>query len=85
MVKKIGIPLLIIIVLGGGTWYYINKDRSEPITWRTAQVEHGDIKVVVTATGTINPDTTVAVGTQVSGIIAKIMTDTMNNPYNNHR
>ncbi|HZV13363.1 MAG TPA: efflux RND transporter periplasmic adaptor subunit [Candidatus Kapabacteria bacterium] len=75
MVKKIGIPLLIVIILGGGAWYYFNNNQSEVVTWRTAKVEQGNIKVVVTATGTINPDTTVAVGTQVSGIIAKILTD----------
>src|SRR5579872_6968422 len=75
MVKKIGIPLLIVIILGGGAWYYFNGSKTEPITWRTAKAEQGDIKVVVTATGTINPDTTVQVGTQVSGIIAKILTD----------
>ncbi|HET7152877.1 MAG TPA: efflux RND transporter periplasmic adaptor subunit [Candidatus Kapabacteria bacterium] len=75
MVKKIGIPLLIVIILGGGVWWYFNNNKSDVVTWRTAKVEQGDIKVVVTATGTINPDTTVQVGTQVSGIIAKILTD----------
>jgi HlyD family secretion protein len=43
--------------------------------WRVVPVEKGDVSVWVTATGTLNADTSVDVGTQVSGIIAKIMVD----------
>lgn len=41
----------------------------------TARVEHGDISQVVQATGTINPVTTVQVGSVVSGNIVKINVD----------
>ena len=41
----------------------------------TAKVEHGDIKEVVEATGTINAVITVQVGSQVSGTIAKLNAD----------
>lgn len=38
-------------------------------------MEKGDVKVIVTATGSIAADTTVDIGVQVSGIIAKIKAD----------
>src|SRR5947209_2418411 len=41
----------------------------------TAQVERGDIRNVVQATGTINAVTTVQVGSQVSGTISKLYAD----------
>jgi HlyD family secretion protein len=43
--------------------------------YRTARVERGDIAMSVSATGTLNPVTTVQVGAQVSGMIAKLFVD----------
>ena len=41
----------------------------------TAKVKKGDIVQKITASGTINPISTVNIGTQVSGIIDEIMKD----------
>lgn len=41
----------------------------------TVQVEHGDLNTTVTATGTIEPVTSVDVGTQVSGIVSHLYVD----------
>ena len=38
----------------------------------TAKVEKGNIQTTITATGTIEPVTSVTVGTQVSGIVSKL-------------
>ncbi len=43
--------------------------------WRTAAVEKGDLNVEITASGTVNPHSLVAVGTQVSGTISRIFVD----------
>ncbi len=43
--------------------------------YRTAAVERGDISVLVTATGTLSPLTTVQVGSQISGTIAELHAD----------
>ena len=43
--------------------------------YQTTTVEKGNISTTVTATGTIEPVTSVEVGTQVSGIVAKIYVD----------
>ncbi len=45
------------------------------VQYRTEPVQRGDIEETVTATGTVNPVTTVQVGTQVSGTIQKIYVD----------
>ena len=44
-------------------------------SYETTTVERGNISTTVTATGTIEPVTSVEVGTQVSGIVAKIYVD----------
>ncbi len=44
-------------------------------TYETAIVERGNISTSVTATGTIEPVTSVEVGTQVSGIVSHIYVD----------
>lgn len=51
--------------------------RGEKTTYefRLDKISRGDITMNVAATGTINAVTTVAVGTQVSGIIAKLYAD----------
>ena len=45
------------------------------VEYRTEQTTTGDIRETVTATGTMNPVTTVQVGTQVSGTIKEIFVD----------
>lgn len=70
---KIAIMLLI------GAWaihhFLFSKKPEQKNTYEFAVVEHGDIANSVTATGTIEPVTSVEVGTQVSGIVSKIYVD----------
>ena len=47
----------------------------QPPAFRFATVERGDIRAVVSATGTLNAVTTVSVGTQVSGQVAALFVD----------
>ncbi len=47
---------------------------AEPL-YRTAKVDHGPIVATVNATGTINPITTVIVGSQLSGQVVEILAD----------
>ncbi|HYV26888.1 MAG TPA: biotin/lipoyl-binding protein, partial [Candidatus Eisenbacteria bacterium] len=59
--------------LGAGVWYW-NKPGESP-TYTTAPVTRGDLVQAVTATGTLNPVTNVTVGSQISGIIQKLLAD----------
>jgi len=65
----------VVIIIGTGAYYYLNNNTSKKIEWRTTKAEKGDINILVNTTGTLQADTTVDVGTQVSGIIAKLYVD----------
>lgn len=64
---------LVLLILGIVVGKLKSK-KSEP-AFRTEKASIGDIISTVTATGTINPVTTVEVGTQVSGTIKQIFAD----------
>lgn len=65
-----------VLVLGGGTaWFYRRAEAHEAPTFRTAVVQRGNLQSNVSATGTLSADTTVQVGTQVSGQVAAIYVD----------
>ncbi len=67
----VGIIAIALLVIVG--WAY--KGRSNQATYLTAAVTRGDISSVVQATGTINPLTTVPVGSYVSGTVQYIFAD----------
>ena len=49
--------------------------KEETVEFETAQATMGNIQTSITATGTIEPVTSVTVGTQVSGIVSKLYVD----------
>jgi HlyD family secretion protein len=68
--------ILLAIVLTGAYFLYptIGQKGSNQ-RFRTVNVDRGEISSVITATGTINPVTTVLVGSQVSGTIKDLHAD----------
>ncbi len=67
--------IVVILAAGGGLFLLLgSRKKSEP-KYRTAQVDRGDVTQTVTATGAVSAVTTVAVGSQVSGIIARLHAD----------
>lgn len=76
MKKKYWIILAVVVVaLLAGGYFLLGKKSEKAVEFRTGKVEKGDLQITVTATGILSADTTVAVGTQVSGIITKIYVD----------
>src|ERR1700736_6955434 len=67
------IGAVIITILLGGIYYY--RTRSSAPKYITAAVKRGDIHASFQATGTINPLTTVPVGSYVSGTVQYIFAD----------
>jgi HlyD family secretion protein len=49
--------------------------KEEKVSFETTKVETGKIQTSITATGTIEPVTSVTVGTQVSGIVSRLYVD----------
>lgn len=66
-----GIALLAII----GISYKLLNRTTGGTTYKTQKIENGDIMESITASGTINPLSTVSVGSQASGRIAEIYVD----------
>lgn len=56
-------------------WLLSDGKKEEKITFDTAAVAPANIMNSITATGTIEPVTSVTVGTQVSGIVSKLFVD----------
>jgi HlyD family secretion protein len=68
----IGIAVALAAV--AGVLLFARRGSAEP-KFRKAKVDKGDVVATVTATGTLSAVTTVKVGSQVSGIIAKLYVD----------
>jgi len=73
--KIIYIVIAVAVVVAGYFFYVFKSKKNAAINWQTAKVFRGDLKISVTATGTVNAITTVLVGTQVSGTISKLFVD----------
>ena len=73
--SKIGIFALIFLVVAIVVYAFTGHKKEESTTFTTEKVEKGNIQNSVTATGTIEPVTSVTVGTQVSGIVSKLYVD----------
>jgi HlyD family secretion protein len=74
---KLRVVIIIVVVLLAGTafWYFRFRKEEKPLVLQTEQPHYGYISKSVTATGTVQPVDTVAVGSQVSGTIKNIYTD----------
>ena len=72
--KKIMIIVICAAVLGIAAWMLFKNESDEP-KFKTEKIMRGHIIETVTASGTVNPVTTVLVGTQVSGTVKNIYAD----------
>jgi HlyD family secretion protein len=70
--KRAIIILVIVLLAGAAIWYFYFKKEEKPIVLQTERPRYGYIAKSVTATGTVQPVDTVAVGSQVSGTIKAI-------------
>ncbi|MBQ9637060.1 MAG: efflux RND transporter periplasmic adaptor subunit [Prevotella sp.] len=73
--KKIWIAVAAVAVVALAAWLLSGKKKKEQVTFETAKVEVTNIHTSITATGTIEPVTSVTVGTQVSGIVSRLYVD----------
>lgn len=71
------VPLIVVAaVVAGGLWFWFQRGASgAEDAWRTTPVERGDIRVVISATGTLSATSTVTVGSQISGLITEVLVD----------
>ncbi len=62
-------------LLAGTISYFIFRPSANEKTYKTDTIQRGELSVVITATGKVNPVMRVQVGTQVTGTISKISAD----------
>ncbi|MBE0650319.1 MAG: efflux RND transporter periplasmic adaptor subunit [Bacteroidales bacterium] len=55
--------------------FMVFRHKKDSIAWKASPIRKGKITILVKATGTLNADTTVQVGTQVTGIVWKLFAD----------
>ena len=67
-ISIVALAIIVYLLLSGGK-------KEEKVEFETTKVETTDIHTTITATGTIEPVTSVTVGTQVSGIVSKLYVD----------
>ncbi len=64
-----------VVIVALVIWMCSGGKKEEEVTFETAKAERQNIHTTITATGTIEPVTSVTVGTQVSGIVSKLYVD----------
>lgn len=74
-ISKVWYLVVALVVLGVAAYFLGKPDTKETISFDTATVGQTNIQNSITATGTIEPVTSVTVGTQVSGIVSKLYVD----------
>lgn len=73
--KKALVIAAVAAITALAVWLLSGGKKEEKITFDTAAVAPANIMNSITATGTIEPVTSVTVGTQVSGIVNKLFVD----------
>lgn len=74
-ISKIWVAVGAIVIIAVATWILSSSKKEETISFSTEKVAAADIQNSITATGTIEPVTSITVGTQVSGIVSKLYVD----------
>src|SRR5262249_47420032 len=75
MKKSVWIAGIVVIIVAAGVAAVLSRGKTSDQKYRKARVDKGEVVSTVTATGTLSAVTTVSVGSQVSGIIAKLYAD----------
>ena len=74
-ISKVWIAVIAIALIALLMWKLSGNKKVEEVTFETEKVSPANIQNSITATGTIEPVTSVTVGTQVSGIVRKLYVD----------
>ena len=73
--KKLVIGIVVVLLIAALVWFFTRNGKEAEGKYTMVKVDRGDLEAVVSSTGTLSAVTTVQVGTQVSGRIAKLYTD----------
>jgi HlyD family secretion protein len=74
-ISKVWIAAAVLVIIAVAVWLLSGNKKKEEVSFETAKVAPTNIQNSITATGTIEPVTSITVGTQVSGIVSKLYVD----------
>ena len=74
-ISKVWIGAGILAIVTAAVWLLSGKEQKQDISFTQEAVTPRTLQSSITATGTIEPVTSVTVGTQVSGIVSKLYVD----------
>jgi HlyD family secretion protein len=74
-ISKVWYAVAIVVIAAIATFLLSGNKEKQEVEFVTEKVSTADIENSITATGTIEPVTSVTVGTQVSGIVSKLYVD----------
>ena len=76
LIPRLVAAVVAVALLGTGYWVWNSRKASAAEgAFRTTAVERGDIRVAISATGTLSAISTVTVGSQISGQVTDILVD----------
>ena len=68
-----GLLALAVAIAAGGAWWGLQTNST--VHYTTVTASRGEITRAVTATGTVNPELNILIGTYVSGVIQELYCD----------
>ena len=71
--KKVIIGVLAVLAISAGSWWLGSRDAGP--RYLTEAITQGTLSVEVTANGTLEAEQTVSIGSELSGIVEKVMVD----------
>ncbi len=73
--RSVAVVLVLVALITVGWWWTQRNAQAAQGAFRTAAVERGDIRVAISATGTLSAISTVDVGSQISGQVTDVLVD----------
>ena len=71
----VAVVAIAVLAIVAWLWWSGAREGAAESPWRTVQVERGDIRVAISATGTLSAISTVTVGSQISGQVTDVLVD----------
>ncbi|WOB08358.1 efflux RND transporter periplasmic adaptor subunit [Piscinibacter gummiphilus] len=63
------------LVAGGVVWWQSNRDANAGPSYATQPITRGNLRLQVTANGTLQPTRSVNIGSELSGTVARVLVD----------
>lgn len=67
--------ILVLGLAGTGGWWFWARVGEPAVSLRTATVDRGSVRALVSTAGTVSPLVTVEVGSELSGLVSEVMAD----------